>query len=453
MLRNIKVSKLACALVAGALVALPMGVRLWLKGGEQVEAAKVRQESYLAEETSKAARDLDQWYATTRAVVKRGAAIPGLASMGPEEALGQTKNAISGLPWASVGLFTRADGQIVLRSDGEPAVNIADRAYHKAAMENGFGRQVVVSRTVGRPRFLLAQRLIDAKEGDGVFSLGADLDKISESLVRSEREGERRFVALEDGKLLAHSEAEEVKAEALKKGVLSNVSSHPMWSERPTAGLVKIARYKDKKGVEMIGALRQSELGWFVAVELPRQEGAEAERDPASITMLALAALAAAALGACAAALHGRMGSGGTRRVAGLMALAVALPLAGLGAAERSRDVAEAKQEAKQTLKRAVASDAAGLDGWMRGNLAALEPLAGEPGLVNAARAALEGDAESRTKVISTMRRSLINLRLVVYAWVADKEGQIDLRTDEPKSTNVSDRKYFKQARVDALGW
>lgn len=265
------------------------------QGKEQVEVA-VR--SDFEEGTAIGTQRLDDWFATNQATLKRLAKVPDLMKMEPEAAKNEMKNASKPYPWIRVAVATDATGMQVLRSDEDKPVAVGDRPYYKDAKSKGIGAQVIVSRVTNKPTFFVAVPLAQETGGDGVVALGIDLDKISQAVVSKStiaEQGtgiERRFIALEDGKLLAHSDAKAVVA--AKAGDLADTTAHPMWASRPKAeNELMLMRYADAAGKRWVGAMKKSGLGWYVAVELPEDE---VNKPLAEMERRALFALGAAAL-------------------------------------------------------------------------------------------------------------------------------------------------------------
>lgn len=220
---------------------------------------------------------LDDWFATNQAALKRLSKMPDLMRMDSAAAKYELQSAVKPYPWIRVAVATDAAGMQVLRSDAEKAVAVGDRPYVKDAKAKGIGSQVIVSRVNNKPAFFIAAPLTAEAGGDGVVAFGIDLDKISQAVVSKNAivdQGvavEQRFIALDDGKLLAHSDAKLVVA--AKVGDLPDITTHPMWSTRPKVqGELMLMRYADAAGKRWVGAMKRSGLGWYVAVELPEEE-------------------------------------------------------------------------------------------------------------------------------------------------------------------------------------
>jgi methyl-accepting chemotaxis protein len=167
-----------------------------------------------------------------------------------------------GQAYDSYLVFTIApDGSNIARNDGGPLVSYADRSYFKDVMKGAaVGRQVVISKTTGRPSLLLGSPIrSDENKLIGVIAMGLNLGDISQA-VADVRVGETGHAILLDAtnKVIAHGDAQKVKT------ALQDFSAH---SALKTAGITDGPTAYKNEGKEMIGYMRKLPQGWTLLVE------------------------------------------------------------------------------------------------------------------------------------------------------------------------------------------
>ncbi len=159
-------------------------------------------------------------------------------------------------------VFTIApDGSNIARNDGGPLVSYADRSYFKDVVKGApVGRQVVISKTTGKPSLLLGSPIRNENNGlIGVLAMGLNLGDISQA-VADIRVGETGRAILLDNtnKVIAHGDASKVKT------ALQDFSGH---SALKTAGITDGPMAYTNDGKEMIGYVRKLPQGWTLLVE------------------------------------------------------------------------------------------------------------------------------------------------------------------------------------------
>jgi len=227
------------------------------------------------EATSNSVQQLDDWLTTNKSAIKAMGSIPDLTKADAKGKI-ELSNAIKYYPWVRAAFVTDEKGQQVLRSDAEKMVAVGDRPYFiQAKGKEGFGKQLIVSRVTNKPSLILANPL-DKSVGDGIAAFAIDLGPISTAVVATDKSKskdgsaalEQRFIVTPDGKFLAHTIPS--MAEPTKEGALADAASHPLWAVKPTTkGAMGFARYQDATGKAWFGAIKQSDIGWYTAVEIP----------------------------------------------------------------------------------------------------------------------------------------------------------------------------------------
>ena len=447
----------AVAVLLACMVPLIWHVKSLAVEDEDGISAQARAE--LDERSAEAAQRLDDWYVLTQGSLKSMAQIPGLMSMESEAGRAELAAYAKAMPWIRVIFSTKPDGMITLRTDDEKMINASERPYFKNALEKGLARAVLVSQVTGASTLYIATRLSIKSEGaGGIVGLGIDLDKMSEVVVGSGEQKNSReqvFVAQEDGKLLAHSRVGAVAQKV--KGELTEINQHPMWSKKQSTGQFVVMNYADATGARWIGAMRQSNLGWYVGVEMPAAEftGGRQAAWVRLVKALGFAAAAALVLGFLAGHWTKKEGNQGTRgaqllgKAAVAAAFAAAMPVAGFWAYEEVQLKRVDRAEATAMLASTARRSARKMQSWMENNETALSALAWAPKLME--RSGRE-NATDKAWVHERLKLGIAQLPWVRASYVLDSQGKPLAESDDAQRGNVGDRLYFKQARVEQFG-
>jgi len=167
-----------------------------------------------------------------------------------------------GQAYDSYLVFTIApDGSNIARNDRGALVSYADRSYFKDVMKGApVGRQVVISKTTGKPSLLLGSPIRnDNNDLIGVIAMGLNLGDISQAVTEARVGDTGRAILLDaTNKVIAHGDAQKVKT------ALQDFSNH---SALKTAGITDGPRAYTNDGKEMIGYMRKLPQGWTLLVE------------------------------------------------------------------------------------------------------------------------------------------------------------------------------------------
>jgi methyl-accepting chemotaxis protein len=167
-----------------------------------------------------------------------------------------------GQAYDSYLVFTIApDGSNIARNDRGALVSYADRSYFKDVMKGKpVGRQVVISKTTGKPSLLLGSPIRNENnELVGVIAMGLNLGDISQGIT-DVRVGDTGHAILLDAtnKVIAHGDAQKVKT------ALQDFSGHHALK---TVGIAGSPMTYENDGKEMIGYMRKLPQGWTLLVE------------------------------------------------------------------------------------------------------------------------------------------------------------------------------------------
>ena len=159
-----------------------------------------------------------------------------------------------------------ADGNNIARSDGAPLLNFNDRKYFSDVMKGApVGRQVVISKTTGKPALLLGSPIRNANNDViGVVSMGLNLVDISQAVTDVRVGATGRAILLDaSNKVISHGDLQKVKT------ALQDFSGH---SALKTAGVSDAPTVYTNDGKEMIGYMRKLPQGWTLLVEQETDE-------------------------------------------------------------------------------------------------------------------------------------------------------------------------------------
>ena len=167
-----------------------------------------------------------------------------------------------GKAYDSYLVFTIApDGKNIARNDGGALVSYADRGYFKDVMKGApVGRQVVISKTTGKPSLLLGSPIRNDKDDlIGVIAMGLNLSDISQAVTDVRVGATGRAILLDAAnKLIAHGDAQKMQT------ALQDFSAH---SALKTPGITDGPKTYNNDGKEMIGYMRKLPQGWTLLVE------------------------------------------------------------------------------------------------------------------------------------------------------------------------------------------
>jgi methyl-accepting chemotaxis protein len=203
---------------------------------------------------------INGWDESNLRVLRQAGRLNDITGMKKEQqvpvltAIGQT--------YDSYLVFTIApDGNNIARNDRGALVSYADRSYFKDVMKGApVGRQVVISKTTGKPSLLLGSPIRnDENKLIGVIAMGLNLGDISQ-VITDIRMGDTGHAILLDAtnKVIAHGDSQKVKTE------LQDFSAH---SALKTAGIGNGPTAFINDGKEMIGYMRKLPQGWTLLVE------------------------------------------------------------------------------------------------------------------------------------------------------------------------------------------
>jgi methyl-accepting chemotaxis protein len=219
----------------------------------------------LSDTSDKLTAQLDSWMAMNLKALKQNATLPDTTSMDGSRQNRVLKSMLQEYDWTYLTFTIAPSGMSVGRSDDKPNVDYSDRIYFKQVMDGKpHGKQVVISKTNGRPALILAAPITsatgqDSKNVTGIIALGAQLTNISEIITKL-KIGETGYAFLldEDGKIVAHQKTEYVEK-------MADFSKHPAFLARPETGKKQVEYVDD--GKKIIAYVQTAQQGWTMVTQ------------------------------------------------------------------------------------------------------------------------------------------------------------------------------------------
>jgi methyl-accepting chemotaxis protein len=279
--------KLFLAFLLAALV--PLLITWYFARERAIEDASQLGEQQLRSAANRLADKVEAWLRINQQSLLEHAATAAMQSMRPDIQKPILISLSLLQPWSFLVFTIGPDGMSVARNDNLAPINYADRGYFKdVAAGKAVGQQVVISRTINKPTWVVAVPIRDSYgRFVGALAKSNALTEITDVLVneRIGRTGSALLLA-PDGKLIARTGA------VMDKQLL-DFSAHPAFKAGSAGG--EIARYTDD-GKPMLARIRKTRLDWVVAVQMPEEEVFERVRatDVYMLRLLGVAVVVAA---------------------------------------------------------------------------------------------------------------------------------------------------------------
>lgn len=213
------------------------------------------------------AKQVDEWFDKNFRVLHAATNLASFTSMQRDE---QTKVLVAikkAYPWMYLVMTIGLDGKNVARSDDAALADYADRKYFKDIATGGKDRswEAVISKTSGKPAFLVSMPIrVDGKLV-GVLAAGMTIEQISKS-VANWKSGSTGFAFLVDetAKVLAHPRQDFVLQQ-------KKLPDHPMIRAYQADHQAHLLSFADTN-TETLGYVRGNEVGWAVVVQQSQDE-------------------------------------------------------------------------------------------------------------------------------------------------------------------------------------
>jgi methyl-accepting chemotaxis protein len=247
---------------------LPLGVTWWIARELSIENAERLAEARLYSEAVNIARDAAGWLRLNYETLSEHADTVAMRSMLPDLQRPLLVAIANHQPWTDVAFTVSRDGMSLSRSDSKAPIDYHDRIYFKNALDGQpMGQQALVSRTTGRPGWVIAVPIKD-EVGTvvGVLAKTNGLSQLTDELANVKiGKSSRAILLTPDGHL-----AGETGYVFQNEKDLRDWSKHPLYLNRESTSN-GVLRYVDD-GVPTIAVLQPARFGWFVAVQMDEAE-------------------------------------------------------------------------------------------------------------------------------------------------------------------------------------
>lgn len=229
---------------------------------------------------------VNDWVNANHKVLLQNGALPEMASMSARVHNPVLRTVLNEYAWSYLVFTIRPDGMNVGRSDGKEQISYADRVYFRQVMDGApLGRQVVISKTTGKPSLILAAPIYGpGRSLAGVIAMGTSLTDISETITKASI-GSTGYAFLldQDGKVVAHQKQEYTNT-------MADLSKHPAFLGR-SSETERVVIFEED-GRKIIAHARKTRQGWTLVAQQDYDEAfralSEANRNALILLVITL---------------------------------------------------------------------------------------------------------------------------------------------------------------------
>lgn len=248
-------------------------VSLWYVGSKEAkEVLTYNISQNLIGTTNTVAASINGWDDTNLRQLRQTARLEDIRSMRADRQNPVLKAVAASYEWSSLVYTIGPDGANIGRNDDKPPLQYGDRSYFQSVMSGKpNGRQVIISKTSGKPALALSGPISDAGgQLLGVLAMTMNLDVVSK-MVAGTRIGSTGYAILLDAdyKVVAHGKPERVKT------ALQDFSAHPALA---IDGITDKPMVYNDGGKDIVAFVRKLPQGWTLLVEQDYDEAYAALR-------------------------------------------------------------------------------------------------------------------------------------------------------------------------------
>jgi methyl-accepting chemotaxis protein len=237
-------------------------VSLWYVGSNEAkEVLTYNISQNLIGTTNTVAASINGWDETNLHALHAASLLDDIRSMKAERQNPVLKAVGNTYEWSALVYTIAPDGSNIGRNDDKPQLQYGDRSYFHAIMSGKpNGRQVIVSKTSGKPTLAMSAPINDATgQLVGVIAMTMNLDVVSK-MVAGIRIGKTGHAILLDAdyKVIAHGRPERIKT------TLQDFSSHPALA---IDGITTKPMVYNENGKDIVAFERKLPQGWTLLVE------------------------------------------------------------------------------------------------------------------------------------------------------------------------------------------
>jgi len=266
-------------LIAMLFVAVvPLSVIWYINYQNTIEQTTDGVNQQLANVSDKLSSFVNSWVTMNLKVLNQNAAVKDMVSMDSALQNPILRSVLNEYKWSYLVFTMGPDGMNVGRSDDLKPIDYSDRVYFKDVINGApMGKQVIVSRTTGKPAVILSAPIYAGDETTsgkriaGVIAIGMSIAEMSERITNL-RIGQTGYAFLldEKGKVVAHQKEEYADKSA-------DFSKHAAFVQRPQTGK-KLISYRDGDK-DVIAYVQKTDQGWTMVAQQDYDEAFRPVRD------------------------------------------------------------------------------------------------------------------------------------------------------------------------------
>ena len=241
---------------------VPLGTIWFLDHRASVDHLSRDIEERLSAQADNVVGFVDAWVDTNRRMLRQNARLEDMVSLDPERQSAVLQSIVREYPYIFLAHTVRFDGMNIARSDREAPKNYGDRDYVKTVLAGApMGRQFVISKTTGKPSFVLSVPINKDGLVVAVLGIAMDVDELTRKIT-SLRIGESGYAFIVDdtGSVVAHPHARQ------------NLAKHPALASGGDESVTKNRVGFNEGGKNIIAYTRKTDQGWTVVAQQNYEE-------------------------------------------------------------------------------------------------------------------------------------------------------------------------------------
>jgi methyl-accepting chemotaxis protein len=242
---------------------VPLATIWFLDYRTSVEHLSADIEERLSAQADSAVGFINAWVDTNLRMLRQNARLEDIVSMDPRQQAPVLQSIIREYPYIFLAHTVGLDGMNVARSDQEAPKNYGDREYVQRVIAGApMGRQFVISKTTGKPSFILSVPITREGRIVGVLGIAMDVNDLTRRIA-AVRIGETGFTFLVDdtGNVVAHPRARQ------------NLAKHPAVAGAGYESGTKKRSLFVEDGKQIIAYSEKTDQAWTLVAQ---QDYAEA---------------------------------------------------------------------------------------------------------------------------------------------------------------------------------
>lgn len=270
--------------------ALPLGAIWYVNYQNNLGYITRAVDQQLSGLSDKLVTHVDDWVAMHSHLLRQNAALKDMVSMDQRAQTPILRGLLREYQWSYLVFTIAPDGRNIARSDDKPLIDYSERVYFRQVMDGApLGKQVVVSKTTGKPSLILSVPILGAENAIvGVLAMGVSLTDLSTSITNA-RIGQTGYAFLLDdaGTVVAHQ-----KQNFATEG--ANFSGHP--AALTQSGESKKHVVFEEDGHRVVAYAQRTHEGWTMVAQQNYDEAfaalSDANRNALVLLLISLAAAA-----------------------------------------------------------------------------------------------------------------------------------------------------------------